>query len=250
MDHYPIGRTAIHRIAALSLAVLSSALAQGASPVQTPEEDEEVVAQKVSDPLEGFNRVMFSFNNRVYDTVAKPVAKGYETAVPEAARIGIDNVFENLLYPVRLVGSLLQGKVGRATSETGKFLLNSTVGVGGFVKVSDEFPALADVPSEDVGQAIGAWGVPHGPYLVLPILGPTTTRDLVGRFGDRAATPWNWDWWRYYEWEWATAGQVGSAVSGLPSALNQLDATRRAAADPYVSVRNGYVQFRDAQTAR
>lgn len=242
-------------LAALTPAVLaaqpaaSSGAPSHAEPTATPEEDEYALPA-VSDPLEGVNRAVFKFNHGFYGYVARPVAKGYEAVLPEVARTGIANAVENFLFPVRLVGNVLQGKATRAAQETGRFVVNSTVGLAGLIDVADKVDGLKDVPSEDAGQAFGVWGIPHGPYLVLPFLGPTSTRDFGGRFVDSAATPWNWTWWRYYEWEWATAAQVTSIVSGLPPALKIYDTTTGAAPDPYLAVRTGYLQFRDAQVRR
>ncbi|MCC5022195.1 MAG: VacJ family lipoprotein [Candidatus Synoicihabitans palmerolidicus] len=94
---------------------------------------------------------------------------------------------------MRLGGSLLQGKLRRAAQETGKFAVNTVVGVGGIFRPSDRVPALAEVPTEDGGQALAVWRVPAGPYLVLPLLGPSNPRELLGRAGDFVLTPTNWD---------------------------------------------------------
>jgi phospholipid-binding lipoprotein MlaA len=239
-----------HLPSLLALLLLPAFASAQHTPPAPGDDYEDYPILAVSDPLEGVNRAVFAFNDGFYKIVARPVAKGYTAVLPEPARDGISNVLSNLLFPVRFAGSLLQGKLDRVARETGKFVVNSTVGVAGIMNVSDRIPALKDVPEEDVGQAFASWGIGHGPYLVLPFMGPSSTRDFVGSFGDRYATPWNWEWLPWYEWEWATGLQVTNIVSGLPGGLKIYDSTVRAAADPYVAVRTGYIQFRNFEAAR
>lgn len=215
-------------------------------------EEEEFVDEYASatldvwDPFEPVNRTMFKFNHSVYDHVLRPFARGYETVLPAPARDGIRNFFDNLHYPVRLASNLLQGRFDRVAAETGKFALNSTVGLAGFIKVSDRYATLR-VPDEDIGQAFGRWGLGHGPFLVLPILGPSSLRDGIGRIGDYYATPTHWNYLDHYD-DWVEITlQVGDAVSSLPGLLDTYDSLRRAAVDPYIAFRNSYVQYREGQ---
>lgn len=131
-----------------------------------------------SDPIEVVNRGTFAVNHQLYRFIFRPLGKFTETVVPKPVLTAADNAFENIETPVRVVGSLLQGKPGRALKETEKLLINSTIGVGGLYKASDHANSLKNVPSEDVGQAFGKWGVPQGPYIVIPVLGPSSCRDL------------------------------------------------------------------------
>jgi phospholipid-binding lipoprotein MlaA len=219
------------------------------------EEDEFVdeyataAAAPVSDPFERVNRTMFKFNNSVYTRVLRPVSRGYQSAVPEPARRGMRNFFDNIEYPVRFISCVLQGKLDRAGAETGKFALNSTIGLAGFIKVSDRYPALR-VPEEDIGQVLGTWGFGPGPFLVLPVLGPSSIRDGIGRVGDAYATPTNWRFMRHEESWIRTTLIVGDVLVGLPVLLATHDALQRSAVDPYVAFRNAYLQYREGEVAR
>jgi phospholipid-binding lipoprotein MlaA len=181
------------------------------------------------------------------------VARGYERVVPEPGRKSLGNFFENLGAPVRIVNSALQAKPARAGKETGKLLVNSVAGLGGLFKVSDRWPALADVPEEDLGQTLGVWRIGNGPYLVLPVLGPTTLRDAVGGVGDRFLDPLEWGLVEDidgYDWTWSAATETVDTVQALPGAVAAYDAVRKDALDPYLAVRSGYLQNRAAETKR
>jgi phospholipid-binding lipoprotein MlaA len=131
------------------------------------------------DPLSGYNRVMTKFNDIAYRNVIIPTANGYRKVVPKGARISINNFFDNLIFPMRFANNLLQGKILNAFDETKRFIVNTTVGFLGFANVADELYGMQK-HSEDFGQTLGVWGVPPGPHIVLPILGPSNLRDLGG----------------------------------------------------------------------
>jgi len=212
---------------------------------------------RISDPLEGFNRRIFSFNDVVYTRVLSPAVKGYEFVVRPPLNRAIANFYDNIRYPVRLVANLTQLKFARAGQETGKFFVNTTLFLG-FFPTSERIPALADVPREDLGQTIGHWGVPHGPYLVLPILGGASLRDFGGRVGDTVVAPTGWDfinlgnreWLDSLDWEYQTAITVTDVMSGLPPTLQFYRDMKSAAVDPYLSVRDATRRYRDRETAR
>ncbi|HKK19226.1 MAG TPA: VacJ family lipoprotein, partial [Opitutales bacterium] len=132
----------------------------------------------VSDPLEPINRYTFEFNDFVYLNLVQPLADGYQAVTPDPVEEGASNFFNNLKYPVRLAGNLLQGRLNGAWVETGRFAINSTVGIGGVFTPADRVEGFAPIPKEDIGQALGSWGVAEGPYLVIPFLGPFNLRDL------------------------------------------------------------------------
>lgn len=234
----------------------TGARAQTADEEEEEEEEEEEfedeyanVSPAVSDPFERVNRTMFKFNTTVYNHVLRPFSHGYERVVPAPARRGLVSFFDNIKYPVRFASCLLQGKFNRAAAETGKFALNSTVGLAGFIRVSDRYPEL-QAPEEDIGQALGAWGIGPGPFLILPVLGPSTLRDTVGSVGDYYATPTNWHFMHEYD-DWVrTSLQAGDAISGMPALLATHDALQRAALDPYVAFRNAYLQYREAEVKK
>lgn len=222
----------------------------------TPAEDEDEFGEygdyavtQVADPFERFNRTIYKFNGTTYHFVFQPVSRVYTTVVPTKARKGLGSFFENLAFPLRFVSSLLQGKIDRSAAETAKFLLNSTIGLGGFIKVSDNVPELR-VPDEDLGQTFGAWGIKQGPYIVIPILGPSSVRDAVGRIGAYPLNPLRWEFADSLDWRVRDGLPVLEIVNGMPETLENLDRVTRSAVDPYVAVRNGYMQYREAEVKK
>lgn len=135
-------------------------------------------ATEAHDPLEPMNRAVFEFNRVTDRVILKPLSSVYITVVPEAPRQGVSNVMRNLREPWVFLNDLLQFKLDRAGATLGRFIINSTVGVAGLFKVSDE----VGIPyhSEDFGQTLATWGIGDGPYLVLPLLGPSNGRDAIG----------------------------------------------------------------------
>lgn len=199
---------------------------------------------KVSDPFERFNRAMFSFNHGLYVAVIRPVSKTYEFIFPELLRRGIHNAYENVRFPVRLVNHSLQGKFGRAARETEKFLVNTTLGVGGLMTPSDKFPALAEVPAADTGQTFAKWGVSSGPYLVLPLLGPSGIRDGVGAAGDAALNPVSWAAFIFGGAVWTVAVSAPDSAHRWPGQMDQYDTITKDSFDRYIAARTAYIQYR------
>lgn len=213
--------------------------------VAADEDDWENVAKvEVRDPMEGLNRRTFWFNDQLYRYVAKPFSRTYRFLVPELARRGIHNAYENVKFPVRFVNHALQGRPDRAAEETGRFLLNSIVGIGGLMTPSDKIPALADLPKPDTGQTFAKWGIGHGPYLVLPLLGPSTCRDAVGALGDTALNPLSWAWVIFPGAAWTMAITAPDTGQSIPDRMDVYDTATKGALDPYISTRTGYIQYR------
>lgn len=129
------------------------------------------------DPWEPLNRRISAFNDNVDKVTFKPLAKGYEAVFPSPVRRGINNFSRNLAIPLSIINNFLQGKARNGFSETGRFLANTTLGIGGLVDVGSGLGL--DPHREDFGQTLAAWGVPDGPYVVIPILGPRTFRDAT-----------------------------------------------------------------------
>jgi phospholipid-binding lipoprotein MlaA len=146
-----------------------------------------VKSQLGTDPLESFNRGADQFNQEFDKVVAKPVAKGYRYVTPAVVDLGVTNFFRNLADIPSAANNLLQLKPGRALSDIGRVCINSTLGIFGLFDVASDM----GIPSykEDLGQTLGYWGVGDTPYLVLPFLGPTTLRDLIGLVGDNYINP-------------------------------------------------------------
>jgi phospholipid-binding lipoprotein MlaA len=139
------------------------------------------------DPIEGFNRAMFTFNEGLDKAVIKPVAQGYEAALPTPLRTGVSNFFANIADVFISVNNLLQGKPGEAASDFGRVVVNSTFGILGLFDVASDMGM--EKHDEDFGQTFGRWGVGDGAYVVLPVLGPRTARDTVGEIFDLKADP-------------------------------------------------------------
>jgi phospholipid-binding lipoprotein MlaA len=152
------------------------------------EEFDGEAAEEEWDPLSGYNRAMTTFNDAFYTHVLFPVARGYRYVVPEDGRVAIANFFDNLMYPLRLVNNLLQLKFKNSAEETGRFVINTTVGLLGFFDPAESWFGLEE-HDEDFGQTLGYWGVGAGPHIVLPILGPSNLRDTFSMAADWEVDP-------------------------------------------------------------
>jgi len=169
-----------------SLLILCSVMLASTSEMES--EFNTIKEEALFDPLSGYNEVMTSFNDGVYEYVLKPVSQGYAYVVPKPAREGIDNAFDNLLFPIRFINNLLQFKLQNSFEELGRFVINSTLGIAGFMDVaSSEFGLKKH--DEDFGQTLGFYGIGSGFHVVLPFLGPSNIRDIVGIVGDTWASP-------------------------------------------------------------
>jgi phospholipid-binding lipoprotein MlaA len=195
----------------------------------------------IADPLEPFNRIMFTFNDKLYYWLLKPTASVYASIFPQQFRNGIQNVFYNLAFPIRFVSNILQLKLGKATQEVGCFAVNTTFGIGGLVKISDHIEPLQDVSSEDLGQALAYYGIGDGIYIVWPILGPSTLRDSTGKVGEYFLDPIN-----YYidDWKISAGIKAGQTVNYTSLHQNDYDDLKEAAFDPYESLKDFYIQYR------
>ncbi|HSC46844.1 MAG TPA: VacJ family lipoprotein, partial [Gammaproteobacteria bacterium] len=189
------------------------------------------------DPWENFNRSIYTFNDKVDKAIARPVAGAYNRAMPAPARSGFHNMLSNLGEPVTLVNDTLQGKLKQALKDTGRFLINSTIGLLGFFDVAQHV-GLTD-HKEDLGQTLATWGVPSGPYLVLPFLGPSSVRDAGSLYPDYYTNPLKNGMPPRYK----NAATVASIVD-TRAALMEANAPIDSAYDPYSFVRDAYLQHR------
>jgi len=144
--------------------------------------------KKEIDPFSGYNRAMTSFNDFFYTNLLDPTAKVYKAVLPKLVRNGINNVFDNLSYPVRLLNNLLQFKFKYSLIETKRFLINSTIGLAGLIDIANDQYNIKQ-HQEDFGQTLGFYGIGSGPYIVWPILGPSNLRDSVGLVTDSLVDP-------------------------------------------------------------
>ena len=203
------------------------------------EYDDIEVPQTVADPLYYFNYAMYSFNDFLYFAALKPIATGYKAITPTQLRKGVNNFFHNLLFPLRFVNNVLQGEMMDAGTEVKIFLINSTIGILGFGQIAQNKFDL-HTSDEDLGQTLGSYSIGNGFYLVLPILGPSTLRDAVGRVGDYFLKPVN-----YAEpWELSLGLYTYDSINATSFRLGDYEALKEAALDPYVAIRNAYIQNR------
>ncbi len=201
----------------------------------------------VYDPLEGFNRQMFAFNEAADKAVLGPVARGYEAVLPGPVRGGIGNVLSNLNSPVVFINDVLQGEPARASDTGVRFVVNSTIGVLGVWDAAAHFGIEGH--SEDFGQTLAVWGVGEGPFLVLPLMGPSNFRDLVGRGVDTVFDPLNWT-----EFEGdddlddtiQITRTVLTVLQGRVAIDAQLEQLRQQP-EPYIALRRAYTSQREAE---
>lgn len=198
----------------------------------------------VSDPLAPFNKAMFHFNDKLYFWVLKPVATGYKTVTPAFARTGIKNFFRNLTTPIRVVNCMLQGKSEAMGAEIGRFMLNTTVGVLGFVNLEKWDPRLS-VPEEDLGQTLAVWGIGDGPYIVWPVLGPSTLRDSFGRVGDSYFNPAGY----LTPFELEMGVRALDTINSTSFRIGDYESLKESAISPYDALRDAYLQNRKKNIA-
>jgi phospholipid-binding lipoprotein MlaA len=193
--------------------------------------------RRPGDPLEPVNRGVYEVNDGLDKVALKPVATVYDDNVPKVVKTSVGNFFTNLGYPVTIVNQLLQGKVKEAGQDTLRFALNTTLGLGGLFDPASD----ADLPKhdEDFGQTLGKWGVPAGPYLMLPLLGPSNMRDLPSHVFNRFLEPFYWYNYGVERWFSLAVDTVDKRASLLP-----LDDTLARAYDPYAFLRDAYQQRR------
>lgn len=192
------------------------------------------------DPLERFNRSMFAINDTLDRAVARPVAKAYVKVTPRFVRTGIGNVFNNLNTLGTAVNDALQGKMRQAGRDSARFLMNSTLGLGGLFDPASA--AGLELNDEDFGQTFGKWGMKPGPYLMLPLLGPSTFRDSFGKLADQFTYP------LYYLEDDSTRFIIrGVSLLDMRAGLLDLDEQIDRSYDRYAFVRNAWLQRREFQ---
>jgi phospholipid-binding lipoprotein MlaA len=210
------------------------------------------------DPWEPVNTQVFEFNRQFDRWILKPVAKGYNFVVPNPVQIGVSNFFYNLRFPPRFLNNVFQGKVKGAGIEAGRFLVNSTVGIGGLFDVAERLDLKT--PEEDTGQTLGFYGVGPGPYVVLPLMQPFTVRDLAGFVADIFMNPINWLVAPLIEVDGVpsviphknrttttfiqTGGRIFEIVNDRSLNLEKFQGVEEATLDLYTAVRNAYLQKR------
>ncbi|MFK8051778.1 MAG: VacJ family lipoprotein [Woeseiaceae bacterium] len=190
------------------------------------------------DTFEGYNRAMTSFNNGADRVLLKPLARGYRAVTPDVLERGVSNFFSNLGTTSDILNNLLQGKPLDALSDTGRLVVNSTIGIGGLFDVASKSGMPAH--NEDFSQTLATWGVPSGPYVVLPFLGPSTVRGVVGLPVDRATSL-----IEHLDDSGTEDKLTILQIVSIRASLLSLDDQINAANDPYIFVREAYLQRRN-----
>ncbi|RWX50472.1 phospholipid-binding lipoprotein MlaA [Candidatus Electrothrix marina] len=202
---------------------------------ETPEEN------AVRDPFEGMNRVVFTFNDYAFMWILNPLATGYSNLLPADIRGSIANFFYNLQEPMRVVNTLLQVRFSDAGTLLARFTINTVGGLGGLGDPADElgFPKT----EATFCQTLDTWGVPDGIFLMVPVMGATTLRDVSGKLVDSfSVTPLYYTW--AAGWEESVAIYMGKEVNSLSLRLGEYEAMKEMSFDPYVAVRDGFYQLR------
>lgn len=206
-----------------------------------PDADSINAKAPVRDPWENFNRKIHSFNNAADRFVLRPLAVGYDKAMPDAAKAGVSRFFSNLGTPVTAMNQVLQGRPSHAALSVGRFVANSTVGIGGIFDPASHFgmPKRGD---EDFGQTLATWGWSDSNYLVVPLFGPRTLRDTLAILGDQPLSPIS----QIQDSSVAMGLQMLEIVDGRTQML-PIDRFRRDAIDDYIFVRDAWAQRRNQQ---
>jgi phospholipid-binding lipoprotein MlaA len=207
------------------------------------EEAKEEQAPTIADPIEPFNRAMFEFNDKLYFWLLKPVAQGYKVVVPEEARVSVKNFFSNLGFPMRFVSCLLQADISCAATEVGRFTVNTVWGIGGLMDPASSKDLNLQKQDVDLGQTLGVWGVGQGFYIVWPLAGPSSARDSIVIPGEYFLYPPSY-MSEIAPWYVGPIVRSYEEVNRTSLRIGDYEALKEAAIDPYVALRDAYVQYR------
>lgn len=210
-------------------------------PAEAEAEPEFLEAPSVADPLEPWNRMVFTFNDKLYFWVMKPAASGYNTVVPEGVRISARNFFDNLSMPVRFVNASLQGKIKSAAVELARFGVNTVFGIAGLFDIAKMWKI--ERQEKDLGMTLGFYGIGDGLYIVWPFLGPSSLRDTIGTVGDGFLSPVNY----INPAETAFAINAYEYFNDASLSLGDYEILKESAIDPYIAVKDSYIQHRRYQ---
>lgn len=195
---------------------------------------------EIADPIEPFNRAMFQINDKLYFWVLKPVAQGYKSVVPEPARVGVKNFFSNLGFPGRFLSCLLQADIKGAATELGRFTVNTLWGMGGLLDPSAGKEINLVRQEADLGQTLGVYGLGHGFYIVWPVFGPSSPRDSINIAGNTYLHPIGY----IDPWSARIGARSFEVINRTSLSIGEYESLKGAAIDPYVSMRDAYVQYR------
>jgi phospholipid-binding lipoprotein MlaA len=235
-------RREVFRLFSLSMIVLAGLGLSGCSTIIVSSVSDN--NGEIHDPLESINRGTFAVNDALDRAVARPVAKSYRAAVPSGIRIGLHNLLVHLKSPITLANEILQGDVEGVGRVTFRAVVNTFAGFGGLVDVAS-WEGIEHEP-EDFGQTLAVWGLDHGPYLVLPFMGPSSFRDATGRVVDTLGDPLRLYLFNTNQEEWYYARVGVNAVDKREELIEALDDLRRNSFDYYAAMRSAYYQRRQA----
>ncbi len=200
----------------------------------------------IADPLEPLNRVIFQFNDVVYRQAIEPISRFYSDVIPAPVDRGLTRFFRNFRYPIRLASNLIQGDFAIARIETERFIVNSTAGLGGFLDPASGMAGLERPTPQDIGHALGAYGMGEGIYLVLPVFGPSSGRDALAFVGNRSAHPL---YYPYSVWDDSTMDwtlSITQFINASPGLIRGYRSVTDNAIDPYGALKSSYIQARRA----
>ena len=242
--HLPIAALIAPLIAPLAVAFLAGC----ATPPPASHKEARAAFERTNDPLEPTNRVFYKVNDALDTAILRPVAVAYTHVVPAPAREGVHNILGNLATPVTLANDMLQGKSRRAGTTFMRFLINTTLGGLGAVDVARRLGYPAH--DADFGETMAIWGIPEGPFLFLPVFGPSDPRDALGQGVDLAGDPLGWFGigTAVTVLDWSRAGIGG--IDARSQVLGELGPIKRTALDPYATFRSLYRQHRRAEIAK
>jgi phospholipid-binding lipoprotein MlaA len=243
----------------ISVSILSGTIIPMSAQAQTPSDEEttsprpklgvdEPLSPPPPDTLEWFNQPVFEFNLKLDEYALRPVATAYDAIMPDAAQRGVQRFFKNLGVVERFANNLFQGKVPQAGQEVGRFVINTTIGGVGFFDVADEWLGWKESP-EDFGQTLAVYGVPSGPYLMLPFYGPSNIRDTVGLVADGAMNPMTYFLSTLQLIAVRGGTALGSAINYRSMNLDLFEDVNRYTVDLYGAVQDGYQQRRAKEIA-
>ena len=235
----------------VSTGLSDNTIQENTSPANTTYEDEEPVNYDVEeepplvkDPLQSYNRAIFTFNDKAYHYFIKPIYTGYNSMVPEKARVSVRNFFSNVKMPVRFFNCLFQGEFKGAGTELARFVINSTVGVAGFFDPAKSKFHLKK-QERDFGQTLAKHKMNSGVYIVWPFLGPSTVRDTIGLAGDAALNPLSWVSYFFLTLPEGFGNYAYDTVNEVSLDKGQTyESITKPAIDPYIALQDAYVQNR------
>jgi phospholipid-binding lipoprotein MlaA len=233
-NNYDGGIPKAFRVLLVGIAIVLSSSCATTEVIDQKNPQQDMAIKNKADPYENFNRSMFNFNDKVDNYVAEPISNVYKKVTPQFVQTGVFNFFNNLKNINVVINDVFQAKFTQSAQDTGRFAMNSTLGLGGLFDVAKHVGLEQN--EEDFEQTLAVWGIPQGSYLVLPFLGPSTARGIPGSIFDTAANPTSYV---------GLPVQLVSLLNTRANAEGSLKFIDEAALDPYVFTRESFLQWRN-----